>query len=141
MRKYEILVLLRPNLEAGVKSETIKKAEELIGGNIVKKEDWGTKKLAYPIKKEVEADYILYYVETKGENVIEFRKAVNISKEIMRTLILVHEKDFPFNRKTTKDMKLVERKPRKIVRRRPEEKPATDEKASKPEASSEKAEA
>jgi hypothetical protein len=42
---------------------------------------------------------------------------VNISKEIMRTLILVHEKDFPFNRKSTKDMKIVERKPRKNTRR------------------------
>jgi ribosomal protein S6 len=39
MRKYEILMLLRPNLEADVKSNTIKKAEELIGGKIVKKEE------------------------------------------------------------------------------------------------------
>jgi ribosomal protein S6 len=62
----------------------------------------------------VEAEYILYYVETEGENVIEFRKAVNISKEIMRALVLVHEKDFPFNRRTTKDMVIQkrERKPR-----------------------------
>ncbi len=130
MRKYEILMLLRPNLEADVKSKTIEKAEKLIGGNIVKKEEWGLKKLAYPIKKEVEADYILYYVETEGDNVIEFRKAVNISKEIMRTLILVHEKDFPFNMKTTKDMKIVERKRRPIQKRRkPEAKVEKTEKA------------
>ena len=121
MRKYEILMLLRPNLEADVKSNTIKKAEKLIGGKIVKKEEWGLKKLAYPIKKEVEADYILYYVETEGDNVIEFRKMVNISKEIMRSLILVHEKDFPFNRRTTKDMKIIEKKRvKRVVRRRPE---------------------
>ena len=123
MRKYEILVLLRPNLKADVKSKTIDKAEKLIGGKIVKKEEWGLKKLAYPIKKEVEADYILYYVETEGENVIEYRKMVNISKEIMRTLILVHEKDFPFNRKTTKGMKLRERKPRNF-KKGPGKKPA-----------------
>jgi ribosomal protein S6 len=39
MRKYEILMLLRPNLEADVKSKTIEQAEKLIGGNIVKKEE------------------------------------------------------------------------------------------------------
>ena len=123
MRKYEILILLRPNLKDDVKSKTIEKAEKLIGGNIVKKEEWGLKKLAYPIKKEVEAEYILYYVETEGENVINFRKMVNISKEIMRTLILVHEKDFPFNRRTTKDMKFVEKKRvKRVVRRKPEAK-------------------
>ena len=113
MRKYEILMLLKPNLKADVKSKTIEKAEKLIGGKIVKKEEWGLKKLAYSIKKQTEAEYILLYVETEGENVIEYRKMVNISKEIMRTLILVHEKDFPYNRRTTKQMVIKERKPRK----------------------------
>ena len=110
MRKYEILMLLKPNLKADVKSKIIEKSEKLISGEIVKKEEWGSKKLAYPIKKQIEAEYILYYVKTNGENVLEYRRMVNISKEILRTLILVHEKDFPFNRRTTKDMIIKERK-------------------------------
>jgi len=126
MRKYEILLLLRPNLEAGVKSNTIKLVEELIGGKIIKKEEWGLKKLAYPVKKEVEADYTLYYVETNGENIVELKARINIIKEILRAMILVHEKDFPFNMKTTKDLKFPERKAR------PERKPYTR----KPEADS-----
>jgi ribosomal protein S6 len=39
MRKYEILILLQPNLDTEVKSKVTSKIETIIGGNIVKKED------------------------------------------------------------------------------------------------------
>jgi hypothetical protein len=38
-------------------------------------------------------------------------------------MILVHEKDFPFNLKTSKDLKVPERKPRPKNTRRPTSKP------------------
>ncbi len=112
MRKYEILLLLKPNLEDAVKTATITLVEELIGGKIVKKDEWGLKKLSYPILKQVEADYILYYVETESSNIIELKKRINIVKEIMRAMILVHEKGFPFEKVTSSKMTFPQRKPR-----------------------------
>lgn len=94
------------------KNETISKIEGIVGGNVVKKEEWGLKKLAYPIKKQVEADYTLYYVEANPENIVEVKKQINIMKDVLRAMILVHEKDWPFNYKTSADLKFPERKPR-----------------------------
>lgn len=112
MRKYELLILLKPNLKEDVKSKTVSLIEKILGGTIVKKEEWGLKKLAYPIKKEVESEYILYYVETKPQNIIKLKERINIVKEILRAMIILHEKEFPFNLKTTKDLKFPERKSR-----------------------------
>jgi ribosomal protein S6 len=39
MRKYEILILLRPNLDKDVKSNIVKEVEKLISGTVVKKEE------------------------------------------------------------------------------------------------------
>lgn len=116
-KKYEILLLLRPNMPEAEKKETISKIEGIVGGTIVKKDEQGLKKLAYPIKKQVEADYTLYYVEAEAQNIVEVKKQINIMKDVLRAMILVHEKDWPFNFKTSADLKFPERKPR--VPRRP----------------------
>ena len=53
MRNYEIAVVLHPDLEIDLESTTTK-VEKIItdlGGKIVKKDNWGKRKLAYEIKK------------------------------------------------------------------------------------------
>lgn len=109
MKKYEILVILRPNLEKSALEKALKDFEKKFGGEIVQKEDWGLKKLAYPIKKHLEGYYVLYYIKTEGNNISEMRKHLNISKDIVRGLILSHDIKFPFEMKTTKDLVFPER--------------------------------
>ncbi len=114
MRKYEFLMIIKPNLEKAIEEEFIKNFEQRLGGNIVKKDDWGLRKLAYPIKKEQEAHYILYFVEAEPENVIKTREWLNIRKELLRSMVLVHEKKWPTEMKTSKELKFPERK-KKII--------------------------
>ena len=111
--KYEVLLLIKPNLDKEELNKIIKNVETKLGGNIVKKEEWGEKTLAYTIKKFKKAYYILYYVETSAENIDTLRKMILITKEILRPMILRHEKKWPYEYKTAAELKFPERKPRK----------------------------
>ncbi len=127
--KYEVLLLLDSNLESDAIAATIKDVEAKIGGNIVKKEEWGLKDLAYPIKKSKKAYYVLYYVETTSEAIASLREMIAIDKRIVRPMILRHERKWPFEYKTAKDLKFPERKPRKEFNKstRPAARPAKEE--------------
>ena len=112
MRKYEIMVLLKPNLDKEQVSKVLSPIEKKYFDEIVQKEEWGLKKLAYPIKKEQEGYYVLYYLNLDETKILDLKKTFNFSKEILRTLIVKHDKKFPFEMKTSKELKFPERKPR-----------------------------
>lgn len=111
-RKYEVLLLLDSALEADVIAKTISDVEAKLGGNIVKKEEWGLKDLAYKINKSKKAYYVLYYVETTAEAIASLKEMIAIDKRIVRPMILRHERKWPFEYKTASALKFPERKPR-----------------------------
>ena len=62
MRKYELTVLIRPDLEDI--EAPISKVRDIVkkaGGEIKKEDNWGKKKLAYKIRKEDFAIYVYGY--------------------------------------------------------------------------------
>ncbi len=113
-RKYEVLLLLDSNLESDAISATIKDVEAKLGGNIVKKEEMGLQDLAYTINKSKKAYYVLYYVETTSEAIASLKQMIAIDKRIVRPMILRHERKWPFEYKTAKDLKFPERKKREF---------------------------
>ncbi len=112
-RKYEVLLLLDSKLESDAVAKTITDVEAKLGGNIIKKEEWGLKDLAYTINKSKKAYYVLYYVETTSEAIASLKEMIAIDKRIVRPMILRHERKWPFEYKTAKELKFPERKPRK----------------------------
>lgn len=129
-RKYEVLLLLDSNLESDDIATTIKDVEAKLGGNIIKKEEWGLKDLAYAINKARKAYYVLYYVETTSEAIASLKEMIAINKKIVRPMILRHERKWPFEYKTAKDLKFPERKPRgNFNKNRPSAPKADSEKA------------
>ena len=86
---YEIAVLFDPHLEIDLSKPTAK-IEKIISenkGKIVKTDNWGKKKLAYPIKKQDHAVYVFYSVELPSKNITKVEAALNITDEIIRYLI------------------------------------------------------
>src|SRR4030043_678944 len=64
MRKYETIFILDPDLEEEQTQSTIEKVKGIItqtNGEILKVEDWGKRKLAYPVKKKDKGHYILIH--------------------------------------------------------------------------------
>jgi small subunit ribosomal protein S6 len=87
--QYEIAVLYHPDLEIDLEKAT-SKIEKILADNkatITKTDNWGKRKLAYPIAKQDFAVYVFYTVEMPGENVRKVEQTFNITDEIIRFLI------------------------------------------------------
>ena len=90
MRKYEILFIVRP-LDEEATNAVIEKFSKLIaanGGEIVKEDRWGKKRLAYEIKKEMEGYYVLFYTECEPNCINECDRVMKITDEILKHMIV-----------------------------------------------------
>ena len=92
-RNYESMMVLSAKLgEEGIKS-IIEKFKDLISQNAVLKsvDDWGKRKLAYPINYENEGYYVLFNFESKADFPSELDRVYNITDGVIRTLIVSKE--------------------------------------------------
>ena len=92
-RSYESMMVLSAKLgEEGIKS-VIEKFKDLISQNAVLKsvDDWGKRKLAYPINYENEGYYVLFNFESKADFPSELDRIYNITDGVIRTLIVSKE--------------------------------------------------
>ena len=89
MNIYEIAVLYHPDLEIDIeKAENrVKKIIEDNSGKITKTDNWGKRKLAYPINKQDFAVYVFYTVDMPGESVSKVEQILNITDEVIRFMI------------------------------------------------------
>jgi len=81
MNHYETVFILNPVLSDDQIKETVKKYEDFLvsrGAKMVAKEDWGLKKLAYPIQNKKSGFYHLFEYTVAGEVInpleVEFRR-------------------------------------------------------------------
>jgi small subunit ribosomal protein S6 len=89
LNQYEVAVLYHPDLEMDLNKATAK-VEKILADNkakIAKTDNWGKRKLAYPIKKQDFAIYVFYTVEMPAEGVIKVEQSFNITDEVIRFLI------------------------------------------------------
>ncbi|MBC9783642.1 30S ribosomal protein S6 [Heliobacterium chlorum] len=91
MREYEAMLLIRPNMEEEAFQGVVDKFVNLItqqGGEIVKADKWGKRRLQYEIKKLKEAFYVL--ITFKGEPAVahELDRVMRISDDIVRFLVI-----------------------------------------------------
>jgi len=89
MNQYEVAVLYHPDLEIDLEKATAK-VEKIFtdnGGNVTNTDNWGKRKLAYPIKKNESAVYVIYTVEIPAQSVRKIEAIMNITDEVIRFLI------------------------------------------------------
>lgn len=91
MRPYELLFIVRPDLDEEQTDAVINKFTTLIekgGGEIVKVDKWGKRKLAYEIdKKWRDGFYALMLFNGEPTVASEVERVMKISDEIIRQLI------------------------------------------------------
>ncbi len=90
MNQYEIAVLYDPGLEVDLTKaeERVKKIFTDLGGKILSTDNWGKKKLAYPIKKHEHAIYVFYQISIEAKNINQVESILNITSEVIRSLIV-----------------------------------------------------
>lgn len=90
MRKYELTVLIHPDLEMNLTPATdkVKAIIEKNGGVITKEANEGKKRLAYDIKKQSFAVYYFYALELPAEAPEKIASVLNITDEVIRYLLV-----------------------------------------------------
>lgn len=89
MNQYEVAVLYHPDLEIDLEKAT-SRVEKIFtdnGGTVTNTDNWGKRKLAYPIKKHDSAVYVIYTVEFPAGSVRKVESTLNITDEVIRFLI------------------------------------------------------
>ncbi len=91
MREYEVMYIIKPNFEDDKYTEIIEKYNALIqanGGEILKVEPWGKRRLAYEIEKLREGYYVLLRINGAPELPKELERNFKIADVIMRYLVV-----------------------------------------------------
>ncbi|MNC46508.1 30S ribosomal protein S6 [compost metagenome] len=89
MRKYEVMYIVRPDLEQEAVQAAVEKFQGIIqnGGEITKHDVMGKRRLAYEINKVRDGIYVLVNFTAAPEVVAELERILKISDEVIRYLI------------------------------------------------------
>jgi len=91
MRKYEIMYILKANLEEAVRQETMDGLHAIITsheGTIENVNEWGLKEFAYEIDYEKKGYYVVINVTANNEGIAEFDRLARINHNVVRFLIV-----------------------------------------------------
>ncbi|MGL4790381.1 MAG: 30S ribosomal protein S6 [Anaerotignaceae bacterium] len=94
MNKYELALVLRPDLDEETKATENQKVQDLIarfGGTIEKIDDWGKRRLAYEIKKVNEGFFSFISFDAEGSAPAEIESRIRIMESVLRYLIVRKE--------------------------------------------------
>ena len=89
MNHYETVFILTPVLSDAQMKEAVEKFEKVLtdnGATIVNKEEWGLRKLAYPIQKKSTGFYSLIEFDGPAESVKKLETAFRRDERIIRFL-------------------------------------------------------
>lgn len=89
MRNYESLYIVHPDLVGDELTAVVDKFEKVLSdkqAEILKIDNWGVKKLAYPIKKVARGNYIQILFSAGPEVVAEYERRLRLDEQILRFL-------------------------------------------------------
>jgi small subunit ribosomal protein S6 len=95
MNNYETVFILNPVLSDVQVKETVSKFEDFLtakGAEIVAKEDWGLKKLAYEIQHKKSGFYQLIEFKATGDVIASFETEFRRDERVMRFLVVTMDK-------------------------------------------------
>lgn len=90
MRKYEVMYIVRPDLEQEAVQAVVDKFQGIIqngGGEVTKQDVMGKRRLAYEINKIRDGVYVLVNFTATPEVVAELERILKITDEVIRYLI------------------------------------------------------
>ncbi len=91
MNKYEIMFIVKATQESADVKKTAENAKKILtseSSNVIEFKELGEKKLAYPIKKELNGYYYVLEVEASKETITEFDRKIKLDENVLRHLII-----------------------------------------------------
>ncbi|MBZ5752300.1 30S ribosomal protein S6 [Metabacillus rhizolycopersici] len=94
MRKYEVMYIIRPNIEDEAKKALVERFNNVLsenGAEVTEAKEWGKRRLAYEINDFRDGYYMLIQVNSAVEAVQEFDRLAKISEDIIRHIVIKKE--------------------------------------------------
>ncbi len=94
MREYELVYIVQPDLEDEAFAEVVDRVDGWIkeaGGEVEKTDLWGKKRLAYPIRKLNEGQYVLLHATFPPEFCTTLERNFRFLEPVIRFLIIAKE--------------------------------------------------
>jgi small subunit ribosomal protein S6 len=95
VRQYETIFIVDPEFETDAVQELVEKFKGLVegqGGQITEVDEWGKRRLAYPINDRQEGYYYLMNFTANPETAQDLERVYKITNGLMRYLIIKKEK-------------------------------------------------
>lgn len=93
INSYETLFVIDPDLTEEATKAMVEKFTKLIAdnGEVVDTNEWGKRKLAYPINDKTEGYYVLVNFKSESSLPIELERIFGIAEGILRFIVIRHE--------------------------------------------------
>ena len=91
MRRYELMVILDPDLEERTIAPSLDQFLNVIrqdGGTVEKVDIWGRRRLSYEIKKKPEGIYAVVDLNAEPATVKELDRQLNLNESVLRTKLM-----------------------------------------------------
>ena len=95
-RNYELTFIVKPDIDATNLTAVLDRVKEYIsaeGGSIVKLDQWGMRRLMYPIRKFREGQYVFALVRLEATSIIRIENRLRLTEEIIRYLLVRADED------------------------------------------------
>ena len=95
MRKYELLTIIKPNMDAEEADKVSAKIEEIVvslGGKVVSTDKMGRKKLAHDIQNFRDGHFVAQKMELAPEKVVELKRQLSLNENILRIMFMNESK-------------------------------------------------
>ena len=94
MRSYELVLIVHPDLDEDALTAVVERVTGLIerhSGKVTQLEPWGMRRLAYPIQKQWEGQYVLMQLELEPQGVTELERDLGLVEPVLRHLVVRSE--------------------------------------------------
>jgi small subunit ribosomal protein S6 len=91
LRDYELMVILSPEVGDDVINESLERLNQGVtsrGGEVVDVNHWGRRRLAYPINRHLEGNYVVSQIKLDPAEVPGLEGSLRISEEVIRHMIV-----------------------------------------------------
>ncbi len=133
MRLYEVVYIFDAALDEAAVNRKLEAFHELVtgedGGEVTAVDHWGTRQLAYPIKKRRTGYYVVAQFRADPTSLPEFERALKLDDDLLRYLVVLNEGE-----PTSGMSVLAERPPREAAAEEAKEAKEAKEAAEAPEA-------
>ena len=95
MNKYETIIIINSNADSETIEKVISSVENLIsndGGNLINKDNWGRKRLAYEIRGNKDGFYVLFKYEADPAFIQRFERYLVLNEQIIKYMTVRAEK-------------------------------------------------